>query len=192
MAAESCPGGRHTHTGWGCWSDGPRICSTLTVPRSPAASIVSELASLVTPDGSTISTQNTPTTAVPSSDRSTRRTNRPPWDDVPIGSDTARTRRLSGAAVAPEVALELAGDRVAARLGQVHRVLGLFQGAHVVGDLGILLGELVHASLPGARLLGQVGQRQRYVQDVLDAAQQRQRGLRARRLRHVVRHLRPQ
>ena len=67
----------------------------------------------------------------------------------------------SPASPAPEVALELAGDRVAARLGQVRRVLGLLQGPHVVGDLGVLLGELVHAALPGARLLGQVGQRQR-------------------------------
>src|SRR6266699_4121151 len=66
---------------------------------------------------------------------------------------------LPGASVAPEVALELAGDRVAARLWQVHRVLGLFQSPHVVGDLGVLLGELVHAALPGACLLGQVGQR---------------------------------
>src|ERR1700737_2872700 len=164
MVAVSGPGGRHTRTGWGCWSDGPRICSTLTVPRSPAGAIVSELASLVTPDGSTISTQKTPITPSVASERIRRRTSRTPGVDACIGSDT----RLSGVAMAPEVALELAGDRVAARLGQVHRVLGLFQGPHVVGDLGILLGELVHPALPRARLLGQVGQRQRYVQDVLD------------------------
>ena len=132
---------------------------------------------------STASTPTRPPTGPPSPGRRSS-----PGQPTPSGSDTAW---LPGAAVAPEVALEFAGDRVAARLGQVHRVLGLFEGAHVVGDLGVLLGQLVHAALPGARLLGQVGQRQRRVQDVLDAAQQRQRGLRARRLRHVVRDLRP-
>src|SRR5713101_4829969 len=172
MVAESGPGGRHTHTGRDCRSDGPRICSTLTVPRSPAGSMVSELASLVTPDGSTISTQKTPITPSASRDPASLRARgraiparvRPLRNA--IGSATARPQIPSGATVAPEVALELAGDRVTARLGQVHRVLGLFQGTHVVGDLGILVGELVHPTLPGAPLLGPVGQRQRHVQDV--------------------------
>ena len=76
MAAESGPGGRHTHTWCACRSDGPRIGSTLTVPRSPAGSIVSAPASLVTPDGSTISRQKTPMTAAPSRDRGRRRAGR--------------------------------------------------------------------------------------------------------------------
>src|SRR5260370_34400207 len=178
MVAESGPGGRHTHTGWSCRSDGPRICRTLSVPRSPAASIVSELASLVTPDGSTISRQKTPKTARPSSEPSRRRSGRTPGFDACIESDAAR---LSGPAMAPEVALELAGNRVAAGLRQVHRVLRLFESPYLGGDLGILLGERRHAALPGSRLLGQIGQRQRGVKDVLDPAQQRQRRLRARR-----------
>ncbi len=53
---------------------------------------------------------------------------------------------LSGAAVlasvaaAAKVALELAGYRVAAGLGEVGGVLGLLEGPHVVGYLGVLLG----------------------------------------------------
>src|SRR5579859_712793 len=144
MVAESGPGGRQTHTGWACWSDGPRAGSTLTVPRSPAGSVVSEPASLVTPDGSTISRQKTPITAAPSRYRGRRRMRRVPGGRKPM----TRVLGIRGAAVAPEVALELAGDRIAARLREVHRVLGLFQGPHVVGDLGILLGELVDAAFP--------------------------------------------
>ena len=53
-------------------------------------------------------------------------------------------------------------------------------------------GELVDADLPGARLLGQVAERHRDVEQVLDAREQRERGLGARRLRDVVRHRRPQ
>src|ERR1700691_1027554 len=98
MVAESGPGGRQTQTGWRCWSDGPRICSTLTVPFSPAVSMASELDNLVTPDGSTISTQKTPITAKASKDLSSRRRGKA------IGSDTAW---LPGAAVTPEAAFEL-------------------------------------------------------------------------------------
>src|SRR5580692_2332980 len=105
MVAESGPGGRHTQTGWDCLSEGPRICRTLTVPRSPVVLIVSEPDSLVTPDGSTISTQKTPMTVKPSREPSSRRKGRV------VGSDIAR---LPGSAMAPEVALELAGDRVPA------------------------------------------------------------------------------
>src|SRR5580658_10838635 len=173
MVAESGPGGRHTQTWCDSRSEGPRICRTVTVPRRPAGFTLSELASLVTPDGITISRQKTPMTARPAVEGSRRRAVRP---SRPIASDTARARRFSGPAVAPEVALELAGDGVAARLGQVHRVLGLLERPDVIGHFGILLREFVHSALPGARLLGQIGQRQRRVQDVLDAAQQRQGG----------------
>ena len=58
-----------------------------------------------------------------------------------------------------EVALELAGDRVAARLGQVGGVLLLLERAHVLGDLGVLGGQLVDAALPGPGLLGQLAER---------------------------------
>ncbi len=83
MVAESGPGGRHTQTGWVRLSDGPRTCSTLTVPRSPAVSVVSELASLVTPEGSTISAQNTPRTPSVSSEGISRRRRPPPSGTSP-------------------------------------------------------------------------------------------------------------
>src|SRR5215469_14085333 len=63
---------------------------------------------------------------------------------------------VAAVAAATQVPLELAGDRVAGRLGEVGRVLGLFESADVLGHVGVLLGELVDAALPGARLLGQV------------------------------------
>ena len=64
---------------------------------------------------------------------------------------TARSRRarptltatLAVAAAASQVALKLARDRLAASLGQFSGVLGLLEVAHVVGDLGIILGEFV-------------------------------------------------
>src|SRR5690606_10491974 len=84
--------------------------------------------------------------------------------------------RGSAAAGVPaaQVALELAGDRVAARLGQLGGVLLLLERADVVGDLGVLLGELVDAVLPRAGLLRQLAERDGDVQEVLDAAQQRE------------------
>src|SRR6202012_2275520 len=56
---------------------------------------------------------------------------------------------LPGVAPAAQVPLELARDGVAGRLGQVGGVLGLFQRPHVLGDVGVLLRELVDAALPG-------------------------------------------
>ena len=172
-----------------------------------AATLADELAALAAPrrrsrppgTGSTCcsSTGCIPTrrrTGPPSPGRRCRRVS---WPDsrrralaAGCGADQ-RPPRLPGRGAA-QVTLELPGDRVPARLGQIGRVLGLLQRAHVVRDLGVLLGELVHAALPGPGLLGQVGQRQRDVQDVLDAAEQGQRGLRAGRLGHVVRHGGPQ
>ena len=63
----------------------------------------------------------------------------------------------AGASVvaAAQVALELAGDRLAAGLGQVGGVLGLLELADVLADLAVLLGQLVDAVLPGPGVLGQ-------------------------------------
>ena len=99
---------------------------------------------------------------------------------------------VPGVAAAAQVPLELAGDRVTGRLGQVGGVLGLLERAHVLGHVGVLLGELVHAAFPGPGLLRQVPLRERHVEHVLDRAEQRQRDLRRRRLGDVVRRRRPQ
>ena len=82
-----------------------------------------------------------------------------------------------------EVALELPGDRLAARLGQLGGVLGLLEVADVLRDVLVLLGELGDAALPGPGLLGQVAERDADLEQVLDLGEQGQRGLRARRLR---------
>ncbi len=92
---------------------------------------------------------------------------------------------------AAEVALELAGDRLAGRLRRLGQVLGLLERADVLRDLGVLRRQLVDAALPGAGVLGQVTERDGDVEQVLDVAEQGQRRLGARRLRDVVRHRRP-
>ena len=76
-------------------------------------------------------------------------------------------------------------------LGEVGGVPGLLQGADVVGDVLVLLGELVDAALPGAGVLGQVAERDADLEQVLELADQRQRGLGARRLGDVVGDRRP-
>src|SRR6266851_2974877 len=142
-----------------------------------AAAATSELASLVTPAGKTMSSPAVATTA------------RPPEQREPLNASAAAgAAEFSPVAAAPQVALELAGDGIAARLGQVRRVLGLFKRPDVLCHLGILLGELVDPALPGACLLGKVGERQRHVENILDPPQESQGGLRAWRLCHVVRH----
>ena len=52
-----------------------------------------------------------------------------------------------------QVALELLGDGVAARLRQVGGVLGLLEALDVLGDLGVRGRQLVDAALPGAGVL---------------------------------------
>ena len=103
-----------------------------------------------------------------------------------VGRSTRRRRRR-----ALEVALELAGDRVAGRLGQVGGVARLLERPDVVGDVLVLLGELVDAALPGAGVLGQVAEGDAHLEQVLELAEQRQGGLRARRLGDVVGDRRP-
>jgi hypothetical protein len=93
---------------------------------------------------------------------------------------------------AAEIALELPGDGVAARFGQVGRVLGFLERPDVVRDLGVLLRQLVDTPFPRPGLLGQVAQRQRHVQDVLDPPEQGQGGFGAGRLGHIVGHGRPE
>src|SRR5918992_2676642 len=102
-------------------------------------------------------------------------------------------RSLTRALVTPplEVALELARDRLPGGLRQVGGVPGLLEGAHVVGDVLVLLRELVDAALPGTRVLGQVAERDADLEQVLQLADQGERRLRAGRLRDVVRHRRP-
>ena len=98
-----------------------------------------------------------------------------------------------GALVAPpQVALELAGDRLAARLGQLGGVLGLLELVDVLGDLRVLGRELVDAVLPRDGVVGQLAQRDRLAEQLLDAGEQRERRLGRRRVRDVVRHGRPQ
>ena len=58
-----------------------------------------------------------------------------------------------------EVPLELAGDRLAGGLGELGGVAGLLERPDVLGDVLVLLGELVDAALPGAGVLGQVAER---------------------------------
>ncbi len=99
---------------------------------------------------------------------------------------------LRAAVASAQVALELTRDGLARRLRQLRGVAGLLQRLHVLGDLAVLGGQLVHADLPGTRVLGQLAQRDAHVDQVLQAVEQRQGGLRVGRLRHVVRHRRPQ
>src|SRR5690606_28814800 len=91
------------------------------------------------------------------------------------------------AALAPlEETFELPGDRLAGGLGEVRGVTGLLERADVVGDVLVLLGELVHAALPGPGVLGEVAERDAALEQVLELADQRERGLGARRLGDVV------
>ena len=81
-----------------------------------------------------------------------------PSDNVHFDHDAdAATRHLAVQTL--EVALELAGDGLAGGLGEVGGVAGLLERADVVGDVLVLLGELVDAALPGAGVLGQVAER---------------------------------
>jgi hypothetical protein len=91
-----------------------------------------------------------------------------------------------------QIPLELTGDRLARRLRQLGGVPGLLQRLYVLRDLAVLGGQLVHAQLPGPRVLGQLAQRDPHVDEVLQAVEEGQRRLRVRRLRDVVRHGRPQ
>ena len=104
----------------------------------------------------------------------------------------SRSRVASSSVSRREVALELAGDRLAAGLGEVGGVAGLLERADVVADLLVLLGQLVDAALPGPGLLGQVAERDADLEQVLELAEQRQRGLGARRLGDVVRDRGPE
>lgn len=77
-------------------------------------------------------------------------------------------------------------------LVHVHRgVAVLFQRLHVLGQLVIFGDRLGDLALPRFGLCGQVRQRHLDVEHVLDPAQQRNRRLRVRWVRHIVRHRRP-
>ena len=65
-------------------------------------------------------------------------------------------------ALAPtQVALELSGNGVATGLWQLGGVLLLLQLRDVLGDFGVVGGQLVDAALPGARQLRQVAEIER-------------------------------
>src|SRR3954447_5248804 len=66
-------------------------------------------------------------------------------------ADSARMCRLGLGLVlaALEVPLELPGDGLTRRLGEVGGVAGLLEGPDVLGDVLVLLGQLVDAALPG-------------------------------------------
>ena len=102
-----------------------------------------------------------------------------------------RASSSQAALAAAEVALELGRDRVAAGLGQLGGVLLLLQRGDVLGDLGVLGGQLVDAALPGPGQLRQLAEVERHVEQLLQLGQQGQRRLRARRVGHVVRHRPP-
>ena len=63
--------------------------------------------------------------------------------------------------------------------------------AYVVGDVLVLLGELVDPALPGPGVLGQLTERDAHLEQLLDLSEQRQRRLRARRRGDVVGDRRP-
>lgn len=93
---------------------------------------------------------------------------------------------------APQVPLELPGDRLAGRLRQVRGVPRLLQRLDVLGHLAVLRGELVDAELPGAGVLGEFTERDAQVDEVLKAVEQGEGGLRVGWLRDVVRDRRPE
>ena len=105
---------------------------------------------------------------------------------------SASLARPSLALATPQVALELGRDRIAAGLRQLGCVLHLLQRRDVLGDLGVLGSQLVDAALPRPGQLGQFTKIEGGVQHPLQLGEQRQRGLRARRVRDVVRNSRPQ
>ena len=100
----------------------------------------------------------------------------------------ADSRQALLVAATLEVALELAGDGLAGGLGELGGVAGLLEGPDVLGDVLVLLGELVDPALPGAGVLGQVAEGDAHLEEVLDPAEQGEGGLGAGRLRDVVRH----
>src|SRR3712207_1971954 len=91
------------------------------------------------------------------------------------------------AATAAQIPLELAGDLVAVGLGEVALGGPLLERAHVLDDLGVLVGHLVDGPHPVVGLLRQRAERHVELEDLLDPLQQRDRRPGGRRLRHVVR-----
>ena len=109
-------------------------------------------------------------------------------DSAPARPAVRRLRFSLFVSAALEVPLELAGDGLAGGLGELGGVAGLLEGPDVLGDVLVLLGELVDAALPGAGVLGEVAERDADLEEVLDPAEQGEGGLRAGRLRDVVGH----
>ena len=111
----------------------------------------------------------------PTPPTATRADDRTPLLDAALGARVLSDARLSPRRSPLEVALELPRDRLAGRLGEVRGVAGLLQRADVVGDVLVLLGELVDAALPGPGVLGQVAERDAALEQVLELAEQGER-----------------
>src|SRR4051794_18167197 len=103
-------------------------------------------------------------------------------------SDGALLRRVVASA---QVALELPSDRLPGRLRSLGEILRLLQAADVLRHLAVLRRQLVDAPLPCPRVLGKVPERDGYVEQVLDVAEQGEGGLGAGGLGDVVRNRRP-
>src|SRR5262249_27054677 len=86
--------------------------------------------------------------------------------------DSAGAAVLAAVATAAQVALELAGNGIAARLRQVGGVFGFLERPHILGDFRVLLSQFVYAALPRLGFIRQVSERHRSVQDVLGPAEQ--------------------
>src|SRR5690606_30161600 len=102
---------------------------------------------------------------------------------TPCSVSPCRPPAALGVAAAKKVPFELPRDRLAAGLRKFGGVAGLLEGPDVGRDFGIVMGEVIDPALPGLGLLEQLARGDRRVEHVFDALQERDRGLRARRLR---------
>lgn len=87
-------------------------------------------------------------------------------------ADPAGRGRASASAAPAQIALELPRDRLARGLRQLLGVLGLLELPDVGGDVGVLGGQLVHAALPGPRVVLEPARGHAHVQQVLDRLDQ--------------------
>ena len=88
-----------------------------------------------------------------------------------------RVTWLVAALTAPKVPLELPRDRLSGGLGQLDGVLGLLELRDVLGDLFVLLGELVDPVLLGSCVVEQVAERDVHAEEVLELDDERERRL---------------
>lgn len=139
-----------------------------------------------TPVSSPISGSIDTTTPPPNGPRNPPTYSAARWSDsrYPL---TERTRRGPSS----QIALELGGERVAVDFGDHIGDIGFgvaafFETAHVVGDVFVVLGHRGDGLFPFLGERGEFTEGDLDVEDVFDAAQQRDRGLGVRWVRHVV------